>query len=79
MKCARNEWTNITRIAGLNFSLSRGANDPIQSFGFGSWHASIGKFVLCDGSVKAIQVSIDGDTLERLASRRDGLIIDGSY
>jgi hypothetical protein len=40
---------------------------------FGSYHAGVCQFVLCDGSVRAIQNSINIDTLTRLAVRNDGL------
>jgi prepilin-type N-terminal cleavage/methylation domain-containing protein len=39
---------------------------------FGGPHPGICQFVLCDGSVRALKVSIDIDTLTRLASRNDG-------
>ncbi len=39
---------------------------------FGSWHAGVCQFVLCDGSVRPISNRIDIDILTRLASRDDG-------
>jgi prepilin-type N-terminal cleavage/methylation domain-containing protein len=42
---------------------------------FGSWHPGICQFVFCDGSVKAIPVTIDPTNLRRLANRADGEVI----
>jgi hypothetical protein len=39
---------------------------------FGSYHPGVCQFVLCDGSVRPIPVSINIDTLTRLAVRNDG-------
>jgi hypothetical protein len=39
---------------------------------FGSWHPSVCQFVFGDGSVKALQVSTDLTTLDRIANRDDG-------
>ncbi|MCI0455818.1 MAG: DUF1559 domain-containing protein, partial [Gemmataceae bacterium] len=42
---------------------------------FGSYHPGICQFVFCDGSVKAIPVSLNGDILRRLVWRNDGEVI----
>jgi prepilin-type N-terminal cleavage/methylation domain-containing protein len=42
---------------------------------FGSWHPGICQFVLCDGSVRALSVTIDPTNLRRLADRADGEVI----
>lgn len=39
---------------------------------FGSYHPGICQFALCDGSVRAIPVSVDIQTLTRLVLRNDG-------
>ena len=53
----------------------------VQTIGnqaFGSMHQGICQFVMCDGSVKALQNSIDITNLTRLADRADGQPI-GDY
>ena len=50
----------------------------IVSVAFGDFHPGGAHFVFADGSVHFLQESIDGQTLERLACRNDGLLI-GSY
>jgi prepilin-type N-terminal cleavage/methylation domain-containing protein len=42
---------------------------------FGSYHIGGCQFVLCDGSVRMIQNSVDIETLTRLALRNDGLSV----
>jgi prepilin-type processing-associated H-X9-DG protein len=42
---------------------------------FGSWHPGTCNFVLCDGSVVAISVQIDLETLHRLMNRDDGQMV----
>lgn len=59
--------------AGPSASLARGPQDTGGRFG--SYHDGVCQFVFCDGSVKAIRVSIDTTTLGYLANRRDGQVI----
>jgi prepilin-type N-terminal cleavage/methylation domain-containing protein len=60
--------------AGVNALLARG---PTSDAGqFGSYHPGVCQFVMGDGSVKAIRVSIDGTTLGQLANRHDGQTIN---
>jgi prepilin-type N-terminal cleavage/methylation domain-containing protein/prepilin-type processing-associated H-X9-DG protein len=62
------------RSMGTNVLLGKGPND--QSTGrFGSWHPSTCNFVFADGSVRALSVSIAGQTLGWLAGRDDGNVI----
>jgi prepilin-type N-terminal cleavage/methylation domain-containing protein/prepilin-type processing-associated H-X9-DG protein len=49
--------------------------DGAASIRFGSWHTGICNFVFCDGSVRALPVNIDIETLRRLAVRNDGMPI----
>jgi prepilin-type N-terminal cleavage/methylation domain-containing protein len=69
------------RIAGFEDPLGRGPTDIFPSGGvvdgiyarkFGSVHPGICQFVFCDGSTRGIRVTIDGQSLRRLAVRNDG-------
>ncbi len=46
---------------------------------FGSEHPGVCQFVLCDGSVRAVSVSIDVTNLKRLAIRDDGEAINFNF
>jgi len=56
--------------AGVGAPLAKG---PPASGQFGSYHPSVCQFILGDGSVRALKVSIDPVTLDRLANRHDRL------
>lgn len=58
--------------AGIGAPLIRNIHATGNFGNFGSWHPGICQFVLGDGSVRAIPVSIDLTTLDRLAHREDG-------
>jgi prepilin-type N-terminal cleavage/methylation domain-containing protein len=58
--------------AGVGAPLAKG---PTGSGQFGSYHSDICQFVMGDGSVRAIAVSIDLTNLGRLANREDGEVI----
>ena len=45
---------------------------------FGSSHSGVVQFVFCDGSVKAINNSIQGTVYANLANRMDGNVVDAS-
>ncbi len=61
-----------------NHPLGRGEKDVFTDMNasgaaqFGSWHPGACNFVLCDGSVVTLSVSIDQTLLEQLAQRKDG-------
>ena len=45
---------------------------------WGSAHGSGFNVVLCDGSVRSLNYSIEQEVLRRLGNRRDGLVVDAS-
>jgi len=64
--------TNVNlRFAGPSFPLAR---SPQESFRqqFGSYHPGVCQFVMGDGSVRALPVSVSGTILALLAQRADG-------
>ncbi len=66
---------SIMRSAGPGYFLARTFNEFYGVAGtrnFGSWHTGVCQFVLCDGSVQAIRVSISESILALLAMRADG-------
>lgn len=63
------------RGAGPTLTLARNPSDTFTNR-FGSYHLGICQFVLCDGSVRAIPVSIDSTTLGNLANREDNQSVD---
>jgi prepilin-type N-terminal cleavage/methylation domain-containing protein len=70
----------IVRVAGrqspgpIDRPLAFSATDSYRpDERFGSYHAGVCQFVMCDGSVRMIQASIDIEILTRLAVRNDGL------
>ena len=60
------------------FPIAAGPQDDTmpQNFHFGSAHAGICHFVMCDASVQTISVDIDVNSLGRLAQRSDGDAVD---
>lgn len=62
------------RKLGVGAPLARSPDDP--SGQFGSWHRNVCQFVLGDGAVRAIPVSTDLTTLQRLAEREDGEVVN---
>ncbi len=63
----------ISRVAGVASPLARGMDDAFVSQ-FGSWHPGICQFVMADGSVRTVPVSIDPTVLGYLSQRNDGRV-----
>ena len=60
-------WTPLQDKSGIS-----------DAYRFGSAHAGAYNAVFCDGSVRSISYSIDGETHRRLGNRADGQVIDQS-
>jgi prepilin-type processing-associated H-X9-DG protein len=64
------------RCAGKSYPLALGPQDSaLPGTRFGSYHPGVCNFVFADGSVHSVQVSIDGATLQALATRSGGEVI----
>ncbi len=63
---------NAARAAGPANTLARSPEDAYH-YQFGSSHPGICQFVMGDGSIRVVQVSVSGTILSRLAVRDDGL------
>ena len=61
----------VSRVAGVTSPLARGIDDAFVSQ-FGSWHPGVCQFVMADGAVRALPVSINPTVLGYLAQRNDG-------
>jgi prepilin-type N-terminal cleavage/methylation domain-containing protein/prepilin-type processing-associated H-X9-DG protein len=48
-------------------------------YAFGSWHPGVCQFVFCDGSVKAVTVTIDQTTLNALSTINGSEVIRGEF
>jgi prepilin-type N-terminal cleavage/methylation domain-containing protein len=68
---------NAYRKAGVGAPLAKGPNATTGQFG--SYHPGVSQFLLGDGSVRALQVSIDLVNLGRLANRKDGEVITADF
>lgn len=66
------------RRTGATWPLANNNTIAINSQ-FGSWHTGVCQFVLADGSVRGISVSIPGTTLGYLGTRDDGQVIADEF
>jgi type II secretory pathway pseudopilin PulG len=64
----------VGRFAGKNHPMAVSPSEAVNE-NFGSWHPSICQWVYGDGSVHALQSSMDSVVLGYLADRRDGNVI----
>ena len=54
--------------------IARSTTECSTSITIGSWHQGVCNFLMADGSVQPVSVSIDDTNLKNLADRRDGAI-----
>ena len=64
------------RFGGPGYGLARSPSDP-PGGNFGSYHSSVCQFVLCDGSVRALENHISTSVLRLLCVRNDGQPVPG--
>lgn len=74
---ASSSFINYKRLMGRGWPLVADPRDgsfgyPYCYWRFGGPHPGVCQFALCDGSVRAIQRTLDEETLRRLALRADG-------
>jgi prepilin-type N-terminal cleavage/methylation domain-containing protein len=69
---------SAVRIAGRDNPLAIGPRDAANNQ-FGSHHTGIVQFVMCDGSVRVVPVSLNPDLLRRLAVRHDGEFVPTDF
>ena len=62
---------NAARVAGPSHLLARSPDDR-YNVQFGSYHPGICQFLMGDGSVRPLEVTVTGTVLSRLAVRDDG-------
>jgi prepilin-type N-terminal cleavage/methylation domain-containing protein len=63
------------RLTGPGLPIAQGPKDDEASFyAFGSWHRGSSQFVLLDGSVRPVAVSIDTISLGQLANRANSVV-----
>jgi prepilin-type N-terminal cleavage/methylation domain-containing protein/prepilin-type processing-associated H-X9-DG protein len=69
------EW-NFARVAGPGYPLAQSPTDMTNwNWVFGSYHPGVCQFVMCDGSVRQVPVSISTDVLSNLSARNDGNVV----
>ncbi|MBX3401620.1 MAG: DUF1559 domain-containing protein [Gemmataceae bacterium] len=77
---------SVRRMAGIESAANvrplmppNAQSTALANTAFGGPHAGVTQFVFVDGSVKAVRLTTDLDTLGRLSVRNDGLVINGDY
>jgi hypothetical protein len=69
------EW-NFARVAGPGYALCRDLNDTTSwNARFGSSHAAVVNFVLCDGSIRSLATTTNTTVLHQLIVRNDGEVV----
>ncbi len=66
---------SLSPLGAANAAAPLAKGPASTAFTFGSYHPGVCQFALCDGSVRALSVSIELTNLGRLADRRDGQAI----
>jgi len=67
---------NFSRVGGPGVPLAHSPNDQRGTiYSFGSAHAGVVEFALCDGSVRAISTSVSSRVLGNLCNRHDGFAV----
>ena len=74
MILSASETLTYYRIAGTSNPLAI-SNLTAINRQFGSWHTGVCQFVLADGSVQSLSVSLTGTVIGRLAVRNDGEVV----
>ena len=79
---------SIRRMAGIEMSNASNQrplrpredqNGALANTSFGSAHSSVCQFAFCDGTVRAVPLSVSVQTLSLLANRQDGKTIPNDY
>ena len=75
--------SSIERLASVDYPIARSDSDPVVlaaanflDMPFGSAHAGVCQFLMCDGSVDALSVSTNPTVLGHLANRHDGQVVN---
>jgi prepilin-type N-terminal cleavage/methylation domain-containing protein/prepilin-type processing-associated H-X9-DG protein len=64
----------VFRLGSASTPIALAPTDPYNAQ-FGSYHTGVCQFVFCDGSVRALSVSLAGSTLGFLTNRADGQVL----
>ena len=55
--------------------IAHSAEEDSVNTTLGSWHQGVCHFLMADGAVRSVDVSIDDTTLVNLCDRRDGQVV----